>query len=126
MKEVIVHTYLGAKKKGFLVSTFFIKNCIYLFLERGGKREEDMYVREKHRSVGLSLAPTEDPADNPGMCPDWESSRRPFRPQAGAQCTEPQQAGPLCPLHDVVNTAHGENVGRQALEIVGTEFRRFE
>ena len=34
-----------------------------------------------------------DLARNPGMCPDWESNQRPFGSQAGAQSTEPHQAG---------------------------------
>ena len=34
-----------------------------------------------------------DLAHNPGMCPDWESSQRPFGSQAGAQSTEPHQPG---------------------------------
>ena len=68
MKEVIVHTYLGAKKKGFLVSTFFIKNCIYLFLERGGKREEE---RDRNINVGEKYPSVVSP-----MCPDRDEPHR--------------------------------------------------
>ena len=32
-----------------------------------------------------------DLAHDPGMCPDWESNRRPFGSQASAQSTEPHQ-----------------------------------
>ena len=39
------------------------------------------------------MPPTGDLARNPGICPDWESNQRPFGPQAGAQSTEPHQAG---------------------------------
>ena len=36
---------------------------------------------------------TRDLACNPGMCPDWESNRRPCGSQAGAQSTQPHQPG---------------------------------
>ena len=51
----------------------FFKDFIYLFLERGeGKEKEE----EKHLCVSAFLKPpTGDLAYNPGMCPDWESSR---------------------------------------------------
>ena len=38
---------------------------------------------------------TGDLADNPGMCPDWESNWQAFGSQASAQSTEPQQSGLL-------------------------------
>ena len=41
----------------------------------------------------LSRAPIGDLTCNPGMCPDWESNRRPFDSQAGTQSTEPHQPG---------------------------------
>ena len=41
----------------------------------------------------LSCAPTENPAPNPGMCPDCEWNQWPFGLQAGTQSTEPQQPG---------------------------------
>ena len=34
-----------------------------------------------------------DLARNPGMCSNWESNQRPFGSQAGAQSTQPHQAG---------------------------------
>ena len=54
---------------------------------REGEREG-----EKHQSVAAFHMPsTGDLARNPGMCPDWESNRRPFGLQASAQATEPHQ-----------------------------------
>ena len=67
--------------------SFFSKDFIYLFLERG--REE-----EKHQCVVASHAPhTGDLASNLGTCPDWVSNQQPFGSQAGAQYTEPHQPG---------------------------------
>ena len=51
-----------------------------------------------HRLVASNAPPTGDLACNPGMCPDWESNRRPFGLQAGAQSTEPHQPGFPCDL----------------------------
>ena len=39
------------------------------------------------------MPPTGDVAQNPGVCPDWESNQRLFGSQAGAQSTEPHQPG---------------------------------
>ena len=36
---------------------------------------------------------TGDLAQNPDMCPDWESNQQPFGSQASAQSTEPHQPG---------------------------------
>ena len=48
----------------------FFKDFIYLFLERGERREKE---GEKHQGVVASHAlPIGDLACNPGMCPDWE------------------------------------------------------
>ena len=48
--------------------------------------------RRKHQCVVASQAPTTgDPACNPGMCPDWETSQQPLGSQAGTQSTEPHQ-----------------------------------
>ena len=70
---------------------YFFKDVIYLFLERGGEGERE---GEKHQCVVASRAP---PAGNmtrnPGLCPDWESNRRPFGLQSGTQSTEPHQPG---------------------------------
>ena len=55
---------------------------------RKGKREG-----EKYQCVVASCATyTRDPADNPGMCIDWESNQQPPSSQAGTQSTEPHQA----------------------------------
>ena len=48
----------------------FLKDFIYLFLERRREREREA---EKHQCVVVSCVPhTGDLAHNPGMCPDWE------------------------------------------------------
>ena len=41
------------------------------------------------------MPPPRDKASNPGMCPDWESNRRPFSLWEDAQATEPHQSGRL-------------------------------
>ena len=65
---------------------------LFIFREREGREKE----REKHHCVVATHAPpTRDLAHNPGMCPDWESNRRPFGSQAGSQSTEPPQPGPF-------------------------------
>ena len=67
----------------------FLKDFIYLFLERGEMRE-----RGKHHCVFAShVPPTGDLARNTGMCPDWESNQQPFGLQAGTQSTELHQPG---------------------------------
>ena len=62
----------------------------------GRKRERNItvWLLFKHpptRGVGWGG----DQAHNPGLCPDWESSRRPFGSQAGTQSSEPHQPGPI-------------------------------
>ena len=71
----------------FFLSFFFKKDFIYLFSERGQRREIE---RERH----IERLPLTCPqlAHNPGTCPDQESNRRPFDLQAGAQSTEPSSA----------------------------------
>ena len=50
--------------------------------------------REKHSCVvASSVPPTGDPAGNPGMCPDWESTSNPLVSQNNAQSTDPHQPG---------------------------------
>ena len=74
-------------------TNYFLKYFIYLFLERGRERERE---GEKHQCVVAScMPPTGDPAFNPGMCPKWESNRRPFVSQSGPQSTEPHQPGQI-------------------------------
>ena len=74
----------------FLSVLFFFFLRFYLFIFRGEGWEKE---EEKHQSVVASCAPpTGDPACHPSMCPDWESSQRPFGLQTGAQSTEPTPA----------------------------------
>ena len=49
--------------------------------------------RRENQCVASWTSPTGDLARNPGMCPDWESNRRPFDLQACTQSTEPHQPG---------------------------------
>ena len=51
----------------------FLKDLIYLFLERGEGRERE---REgaTHRLVAFCTPPTGDLGHNPGTCPDLESN----------------------------------------------------
>ena len=63
-----------------MFNVIFFKDFIY-FRQRGreGEREE-----EKYQCVVVSHAPTTGHlANNPGMCPDWETNWRPFASQAG-------------------------------------------
>ena len=67
---------LGTKKFENHFLFFFFKDFIYLFLERGREGER---AGEKHQCAIASHKPlTGDLAQNPGMCPDWESNQRPF------------------------------------------------
>ena len=71
--------------------SFFKKDFIYLFLERGEGSENE---RERNINVCLPLAhPLLGTWCNPGVCPDWESNWRPFGLQAGTQSAEPHQPG---------------------------------
>ena len=68
-----------------VLSFYFLKDFIYLFLERGREGEKE---EEKHQFVVAShMAPLGDP----GTCPDWELNWRPPGSQAGTQSTEPHQ-----------------------------------
>ena len=86
---IISHSlhYLLFKKKDF----------IYLFLERGERREKErernINVQEIHLLVDSCTPPTGDLAHNPGMCPDWESKWWPFGFQSSTQSTEPHHPG---------------------------------
>ena len=69
-----------------MILSFFFKDFIYLFLERGqaGEREG-----EKQQCVVASHMPsTGDLACNPGVCLDWESTSN-SGSQALTQSTEP-------------------------------------
>ena len=76
-----------------LNSTYFLffKGFIYLFLDRGERREKE---GEKHQLVASCTPPTGDLACNPSMYSDWELNQQPLGPQAGAQATEPHEPGP--------------------------------
>ena len=68
-----------------------------LFLERGREGERE---GEKHQGVVAShVAPTGDLACNPGMCPDWESNRRPFGLQPTLIPQSYTSQGPHCGLN---------------------------
>ena len=72
---------------------FFLKDFIYLLFRVRGREGERK--GEKHQCVVASCTPsTGDLAQNPGMCPDWESNWRPFALQFGAQSTKPHQPRP--------------------------------
>ena len=63
----------------------------FIFKERGREGERE---GEKHQCVVTShMPPTGDLAQNPGMCPDWESNHWPFGSRVDAQSTEPHQPG---------------------------------
>ena len=70
---------------------FFKRLYLFTFRERGRKGGRE---GEKHQCVvAFHMPPTRELAHNPGMCPDWESNRRPFGSQTGTQSTEPSQPG---------------------------------
>ena len=85
----------------YFLDSIVFKNSlfIYLHLETGeGKekrKERNINVQEKHRSVASHTSPVGDLACDPGMCPNWKSNWRPFGSQASAQSTEPYQPGLL-------------------------------
>ena len=57
-----------------------------MFLDRGkGGREGE----KQQYAVASRAPPTGNLAQNPGMCPDWESNCQHFGLQASAQSTEP-------------------------------------
>ena len=64
----------------YLFWQFFPQIFIYLLLERGEGREREKErnsnVQEIHRLVAPRIPPAGDLAQNPGMCPDWESNWR--------------------------------------------------
>ena len=69
-----------------------LKDFLNLFFRE--RRQEEDREGEKHQCVVPShMPPPGDLACNSGMCPDWESNRRPFGLQASTQSTEP---GPFC------------------------------
>ena len=89
-----IHYYLFQM---FLISfPSFFKYFIFFYFQREGKGR-----RKRGRETSMCgcshMPPTRDQARNPGMCPDWESNRRPLVLQACTQSTELHQPGPfLC------------------------------
>ena len=78
----------------FIFVSYFFKDFIHLFLERGRERESG---GEKHQCVVAShVSPTEDLARKPGRCPDWELNQQPLASQAGIQSTEPPVKAMFC------------------------------
>ena len=71
----------------------FKKYFIYLFIFREGGREGEREGEKYQCVVASHVACTGDLARNSGMFPDWESNRRPFGSQSGAQSAEPHQPG---------------------------------
>ena len=55
--------------------SFFKKYFMYLFLERGERKEKG---KRHHCMVASHMPPTGDLAQNPGMYSNWESNQRPF------------------------------------------------
>ena len=67
---------MRTKKQLKTTFLYFLKDFIYLFLERGREGERE---GEKHQCVLASHVPhTENLACNSGMCPDQESNQQPF------------------------------------------------
>ena len=60
---------------------FFKKYFIYLFNFRERGREGEREGEKLQCVVASYMAPTEDLARNPGMCPDWELNQQHFGSQ---------------------------------------------
>ena len=87
----------------FLLKKYFI--YLFIFRERGREGERE---GEKHQwMVASQASPTGDLTHNPGVCPDWESNRRPFGSKACAQSTEPHQPGLLQCLDEKAESWRG-------------------
>ena len=76
----------ATKPNETIILSFFLRFDLSIFTERGRERERE---KEKHRCC-LSHAPNQGPARNLGMCPDWESNRRPLASQDDAEPTKPR------------------------------------
>ena len=85
--------YLFTRIVTFII---FSKDFIYLFLDRGGRRETE---GEKLWSGCLFHTPARDLGHNAGPRPNWELNWRPFGSHALAQSTEPHQPGVLVLIH---------------------------
>ena len=77
----------------FIFIRTFKKYFIYLFLERGGGREKNIGMWEKHQTVASHMASARDLAHNLGICPDLESNQWLFSLQDNVQSSEPHQPG---------------------------------
>ena len=51
---------------------------------RGGERERDINMREKHRSTVFHMHPDREQTHNLGMCPNCKSNPQPFGVQDNA------------------------------------------
>ena len=74
----------------------FSKDFIYLFLERGNRREKERERNTDVRNIDRLFfihAPGGERTRHPGMCPNWGSNQQPFALQNNAQPTEPHQSG---------------------------------
>ena len=70
----MLHCFQNSAESVIYREIFFKSLFIYSEKEEGMEKEG-----EKHQCVVAShMAPTGDLADNPGMCPDWESNWQPF------------------------------------------------
>ena len=67
----------------------YIKDFIYLFLERREGRERGRRTSQ----IASCMSPTGDLVHNLGMCPDWELNQWTFGLQNDAQSTELYQSG---------------------------------
>ena len=77
------------------ISFLFLFKRFYLFIFRERGMEGEREGEKQHCVVASHVAPTGDPACNPGMCPNWELNWWPFGSQASAQSTEPPQPGSI-------------------------------
>ena len=108
-----------AEGKIFSFQNLFLKDFIYLFLDRGEGREKETSM------CGCLSWSTGDLDCNPGMCPDWDSNWQPFGLQAGTQSIEPHQPGLFPELKKIFFSGDREKKGR-GLEKGETERETFQ
>ena len=86
----MIYIYLQAR-------LFFLKDFIYLFLERREemekKRKENIDVRKKHSLVASHMHLNWERNHNPGVCPNGEWNQRPFALWDDGWPTEPHWSG---------------------------------
>ena len=71
--EILLTSITKAELKGSYTSIFFKEYSLCLEKGKGEKkRERNIDVREKHRSVPSHMLSNQGP--NLDMCPDWESN----------------------------------------------------